>query len=179
VVATRAGYAGGTVAEPRYHLVGDHFEAVEVTYDPTRIGYEELLEVFWSTHPTAGKAGPSRTREAALYAGGAQCRLALASRRALARRSGERVSTAVEPLGRFWPAEPMHQKAHLQRLAPSLVAELAPSHGGVDALLATTAAARLNAWLGGFAGDEAVDEAAGELGLDAGELRRRLGRAGA
>ena len=177
MVATRTGYAGGTVPEPRYHLVGDHLEAVEVTYDPARIGYEQLLAVFWASHPTAGAAGPSRTREAALWADEDQHRLALASRRVAARRAGEPVSTAVRPLERFWPAEPMHQKFHLQRLAPGLVAELAPRLGGVDALLATTGAARLNGWLGGFGGDATLAEAAAELGLDPLELRRRLRRA--
>ena len=163
--------------EPRYHLVGDHLEAVEVTYDPARIGYEELLAVFWASHPTAGAEGPSRTREAALWADEEQHRLALASRRAVARRAGERVGTAVRPLERFWPAESMHQKFHLQRLAPGLVAELAPRFGGVDALLATPGAARLNAWLGGFGDDASLARAAAELGLDPVELRRRLRRA--
>lgn len=177
MVATRTGYAGGTVAEPRYHLVGDHLEAVEVTYDPARIGYEDLLAVFWASHPAAGAPGPSRTREAALWADEEQRRLAVASRRTAERRAGEPVGTAVRPLERFWPAEPMHQKFHLQRLAPGLVAELAPRFGGVDALLATTGAARLNAWLGGFGGDAALAEAAAELGLDGAQLRRRLRRA--
>ena len=174
MVATRTGYAGGTLADPRYHLVGDHLEAVEVTYDPARISYEELLAVFWSSHPSAVGPGPSRTREAVLWADGEQRRLALASRRDAARREGEPVSTAVLPLGRFWPAEPMHQKFHLQRLAPRLVEEAAPSFGGLDALLATTAAARLNAWLGGFRNEAAIDEAAFELGLDPATLRARL-----
>jgi peptide methionine sulfoxide reductase MsrA len=176
VVATRTGYAGGTLAEPRYHLVGDHLEAVEVTYDPARTSYEDLLAVFWASHPTAGAPGPSRTREAALYAGEGQRRLALDSRRAVARRTGERVSSAVLPLGSFWPAEEMHQKSHLQRLAPGLVAELATRHGGLDAFLASTAAARLNSYLGGFAGETALAEAAAELGLNPAELRRRLAR---
>jgi peptide methionine sulfoxide reductase MsrA len=174
VVATRTGYAGGTLAEPRYHLIGDHLEAIEVTYDPARAGYEDLLAVFWASHPAAGAPGPSRTREAALYDGEGQRRLALASRRAVARRAGERVGTAVLPVGRFWPAEEMHQKAHLQRLAPGLVAELATRHGGLDSFLASTAAARLNAYLGGFAGETALAEAAAELDLDPAELRRRL-----
>lgn len=177
MLATRTGYAGGSVREPRYHLVADHLEAVEVTYDPAHLAYEELLAVFWASHPTAGAPGPSRTREAALYADEEQRRLALASRRAVARRTGERVSSAVRPLIRFWPAEPMHQKSHLQRLAPGLVAELAPRFGGTDALLASRAAARLNAWLGGFADEVALRDAAGELGLDPVELRRRLRRA--
>jgi peptide-methionine (S)-S-oxide reductase len=177
VVATRTGYAGGRVPEPRYHLVGDHLEAVEVIYDPARLGYEDLLAVFWASHPTAGAAGPSRTREGALWADEHQHRLALASRRSVARRAGEPVSTAVRRLERFWPAEPMHQKFHLQRLAPGLVAELAPRFGGVDALLATTGAARLNAWLGGFGGDPTLAAAAAELDLEPSELRRRLRRA--
>lgn len=174
MLATRTGYAGGSVPEPRYHLPGDHLEAVELVFDPALVSYDDLLAVFWASHPAAGAPGPSRTREAVLWLDDEQRRAALASRRAVARRAGEPIGSAVLPAGRFWPAERMHQKFHLQRLAPGLVAELAPRFGGLDALLASTAAARLNAHLGGFPAPGAIDDAAAELGLAPEELRRRL-----
>src|SRR5918998_2980654 len=54
VEATRVGYTGGTVPRPDYKLVCSgttgHAEAVEVTYDPARVSYDELLRVFWGEH---------------------------------------------------------------------------------------------------------------------------------
>ena len=176
MVATRVGYAGGTTAAPDYHHTGDHHESVEVAYDPARTSYRELLAAFWAAHPAVGTPGPVRTREAALYADEAQRREASASRRAVAHAAGERVITAVVPVGRFWPAEPVNQKANLQRMAPDLVRQLAARHGGREAFLASPAAARLNAYVGGFAGDEAVEEAARELGVPTAALRARLPR---
>jgi peptide-methionine (S)-S-oxide reductase len=159
---------------PSYHRTGDHHESVEVTYDPTRTSYAALLSVFWAAHPAVGPRGPVRTREAVLYGDEAERRQALASRRQVAAIAGERVQTGVLPLGRFWPAERSNQKANLQRLAPDLVRQLAPRFGGRDAFLASRAAARLNAYAGGFAGPEALDEAAAELGVTAAELAARI-----
>ena len=176
MVATKVGYAGGTTVDPDYHHTGDHRESVEVTYDPTRTSYARLLDVFWAAHPAVGGEGPRRTSEAALVAGEEQRRLAVASRRRVACAAGEAVNTRVEPVGRFWVAESSNQKANLQRRAPELVEELAARFGGRDAFLASTAAAKLNAYAGGFAGEEALDDAARELGLPASELKARIRR---
>jgi peptide-methionine (S)-S-oxide reductase len=174
VVTTRVGYAGGTTDAPDYHHTGDHRESVEVAYDPARTSYAELLAAFWAAHPAVGLPGPPRTREAALYADEGQRREALASRRAVARAAGERVTTAVVPVGRFWAAETVNQKAHLQRIAPDLVRQLAARHGGRDAFLGSPAASRLNAYAGGFAGEEALQAAARELGVPTAELSARI-----
>jgi peptide-methionine (S)-S-oxide reductase len=175
VVATKVGYAGGTTPDPDYHHTGDHHESVEVTYDPAVTSYDRLLEVFWASHPAVGGQGPVRTREAALYVGAAQERAARASRRRVARAAGEPVTTAVEPLGRFWPAEAYNQKANLQRLAPDLVRQLAARFGGRDGFLASTAAARLNAYAGGLAGEDALRDAARELQIPVEELEAKIG----
>lgn len=174
MVTTRVGYAGGTSADPDYHHPGDHREAVEVAYDPRRTTYQQLLTTFWASHPSVGLPGPLRTREAVLYEDEAQRGEALASRRRVARAAGERVTTGVIDVGHFWPAERSNQKANLQRLAPDLVRQLAPRYGGLDAFLASPLAARLNAYAGGFAGEETLAEVAAELGVPEGELAARL-----
>ncbi len=89
------------------------------------------------------------------------------------RKLGERIPTEILPDADFWPAERMHQKFHLQRVHPDLVRELANS-SDVDVFLATTVAARLNAWISGFAEDDALEEAARELGWEVEALKRRL-----
>jgi len=54
VTATKVGYAGGFTEAPTYEAVCSHrtghAEAVEVTYDPTRVSYEKLLDIFWMNH---------------------------------------------------------------------------------------------------------------------------------
>ncbi|MFB6190699.1 MAG: peptide-methionine (S)-S-oxide reductase, partial [Candidatus Nanohaloarchaea archaeon] len=50
VVRTRVGYAGGEKKDPTYKDLGNHTETVLVEYDPERIGYEDLLDVFWENH---------------------------------------------------------------------------------------------------------------------------------
>jgi peptide-methionine (S)-S-oxide reductase len=174
VVSTRVGYAGGTTTEPDYHHTGDHHESVEVTYDPARTSYARLLDAFWRSHPAVGPAGPMRTREAVLFADDGQRGEALASRRRVAHAAGDRVTTEVVPVGRFWVAETYNQKANLQRRAPDLVRRLSARYGGREAFLGSAAAAKLNAYAGGFAGDEALQAAAAELGVPAAELAARI-----
>lgn len=174
MVTTRVGYAGGTTDAPDYHHTGDHHESVEVAYDPALTSYSALLDAFWAAHPAVGLPGPQRTREAAFYADESQRHEAFCSRRAVARAAGERVTTAVAPVRRFWPAERVNQKANLQRLAPDLVRQLAARYGGREVFLASSAATRLNAYAGGFAGEEALEAAARELGVPASELAARI-----
>lgn len=171
MLATRTGYTGGSLPDPTYHRIGDHAEAVEVTFDPGRISYEELLEVFWGSHPAALEPGPTRVATAVFYRGPEQRRAAEASRRRVAARIGEKVHTRVAPAGPFWPAEPRHQKFTLRRLAPGLVAEETARDPD---FLAGTAAARLNGWLHGFGGEAALAAAARELATTPAELAQRL-----
>ncbi len=171
-MATRTGYAGGSLSNPTYHGIGDHVEAVEVTFDPRRISYEELLAVFWRSHPAGLEPGPfTRVAPAIFYRGPEQRRAAEASRRRVATAIGEQVQARVAPAGKFWPAEPLHQKFTLQRLAPQLVAEETARNPG---FLGSTAAARLNGWLHGFGGEAALAAAARELATMPAELARRL-----
>ena len=112
-------------------------------------------------------------RTAVLARGERQLAVAEASKRRLRRRSGERVSTEIVADGSFWPAERLHQKFNLQRVHPELVRELAAG-SDLDAFLASTAAARLNAYVSGFADETALEEAARQVGWEAEDLRRRL-----
>lgn len=168
------GYAGGEVDEPTYHQLGDHAEAVEVTFDPQRVSYQELLDVYWSHFPASLPPGPRRTRTAVFPRDEVQRSAARAAKKQLRRRIGDQVTTEIAPEATFWPAERLHQKFHLQRVHRELVAELAENFADVDAFLATTAAARLNAYVSGFAGEEGLSEAADELGWPVEELRQRL-----
>jgi peptide-methionine (S)-S-oxide reductase len=118
VVATTSGYTGGRTANPTYEQVSagttGHAEVVQVRYDPKKISYEKLLEVFWrNVDPlTANRqfcdAG-AQYRSAIFYHDEAQRRLAEASKRALDARFEQPIVTEIVKAAKFYPAEDYHQ----------------------------------------------------------------------
>lgn len=124
VWTTAVGYGGGTTPNPSYEEVctgrTGHAEVVLVVFDPTVVGYEELLAVFFETHdPTQGMRQGNdvgtQYRSIILTTTDGQQRRALAGRERFARvlQTAGRgpVTTAVEPLdGRFYYAEDVHQQ---------------------------------------------------------------------
>lgn len=185
------GYAGGDQPDPSYHHLGDHREAVEVTFDTSLISYETLLEVFWSGQPNHIPPGPDpRVHLAIMPHGSAQRAIAERSKDAVHRQRGETVYVDIVPNPAFWPAERLHQKFSLQRGHGDLIEELAArepatytrqpaTHASrqldpVDAFLQSTVATRLNSWLGPFGDDGDLIDAADELGMAPEILRRRM-----
>lgn len=163
------GYAGGTTTGPTYHALGDHSEAVEVAYDPTRVTYERLLHEFWAAHdPT--RSASRQYRSAIFVHDEAQREVAERSLRATELRLGDEVATAIEPAGTFTPAEDYHQKWELRHVG-AVWREVAAAYPAVDDLVRSTAAARMNAWVAGY-GTEA-DLRIDDLGLSP-EGRRAL-----
>jgi len=121
VLSTRVGYSGGDVANATYRNHGTHAEAVEIVFDPARIGYRQLLEFFFQIHDptTRDRQGNDRGasyRSAIFYTSPEQQRIALdtiADLDASGLWPGKAV-TEVAPAGDFWEAEPEHQD-YLQR----------------------------------------------------------------
>jgi len=116
VISTRVGYTGGEVPNATYRNHGGHAEAIEIVFDPARIGYRTLLEFFFQIHdPTTrnrqgGDVGASY-RSAIFYTSDTQKRIA-ADTIADVDASGlwpGKVVTEVTPAGAFWEAEPEHQ----------------------------------------------------------------------
>jgi len=121
VVETKVGYTGGHTDHPTYEQVctdrTGHAEAVEVTYDPDRVSYQDLLRVFWEIHDptTPNRQGPdvgSQYRSAIFFHGGEQKRMAEESRAALDRSGRFRrpIVTEILPAQTFWRAEEYHQR---------------------------------------------------------------------
>lgn len=118
VISAVAGFAGGRVASPSYEQVvrggTGHLEAVQVTFDPARISYRQLVDRFWRTiDPTdpdgqfCDQGAPYAT---AVFATAAQKPVAEASRRTAVQALGNaRFTTPVRDAARFWPAEAYHQ----------------------------------------------------------------------
>ena len=121
VVATAAGYEGGTLDRPTYrdvcsHTTG-HAEVVEVEYDPSRVRYEDLLGVFWANHdPTQlNRQGPDvgdQYRSVIFFHSPEQQVAAVASRDAEAASGRHRrpIVTVIEPARTFYRAEEYHQQ---------------------------------------------------------------------
>jgi peptide-methionine (S)-S-oxide reductase len=121
VVATAVGYAGGDYLNPTYEDVctgrTGHAEVVEVTYDPARVSYEDLLTVFWTHHDptTLNRQGPDRGpqyRSAIFYHDEEQRTIALASKEQWNRSGRFRgpIVTEVTPATTFYRAEEYHQR---------------------------------------------------------------------
>ncbi len=135
------GYTGGTVENPTYREVctdrTGHAEAVELEYDSGRVSYEDLLEVFWSSHnPTRrnrqGLDFGSQYRSAIFTHSAAQEAGARASRDRLERerRWKKPIVTAIEPAAAFYEAEDHHQQYLEKRGRASCTLELAGAAAG-------------------------------------------------
>jgi peptide-methionine (S)-S-oxide reductase len=116
VVSTRVGYSGGDVANATYRRHGTHAEAIEVVFDPQRLSYRSLLELFFQIHdPTTknrqGNDMGTSYRSGIYYLTDAQRDVAeetIADVDASKLWPGT-VVTEVKPAGPFWEAEPEHQ----------------------------------------------------------------------
>jgi peptide-methionine (S)-S-oxide reductase len=120
VVSTTAGYSGGTLAQPSYEKVETgttgHAESVRLIYDPAKVSYEQLLDIYWHhIDPLTPNAafcdhGP-QYRSIIFYGDAGQQKLAEASKRALdqSHRFSSPIVTTIQPATAFYPAEEYHQ----------------------------------------------------------------------
>ena len=136
VTGTRVGYTGGTVADPTYELVctgtTGHAEALEVTFDPERVSYDELLVLFWSKHnpTTRNRQGPdvgSQYRSAIFFHSPEQEAASRASRDRLEAEGKFKnpIVTEIVPAAPFYEAEDYHQRYLEKRGRSSCTVELA------------------------------------------------------
>lgn len=120
VVATRVGYTGGTFENPKYEDIctytTGHAEAVEITFDPSKVSYEMLLDMFFHIHdPTqVNRQGPdigNQYRSVIFYHNEEQRKKADIKVRGLAKSGmfARDIATMIVPVGRFWQAEDYHQ----------------------------------------------------------------------
>ena len=118
VVSTTSGYTGGHTANPTYEQVSagktGHTEAVEIVYDPRKVTYARLLEVFWrNIDPLTANAQfcdtGSQYRSGIFVHDATQRKLAEASKDAAAQRLQKPIVTEITAASQFWPAEEYHQ----------------------------------------------------------------------
>ncbi|GIU97694.1 MAG: peptide methionine sulfoxide reductase MsrA [Actinomycetota bacterium] len=124
VLEVVSGYAGGTTPDPTYeevcsHTTG-HAEVVRVTFDPERVTYEQLLEIFWAMHdPTqVDRQGPDvgdQYRSVIFTHSPEQQAAAEASRGRAQARHDRPIATEIRPAPAFYPAEDYHQRWYERR----------------------------------------------------------------
>ncbi|UCG39698.1 MAG: peptide-methionine (S)-S-oxide reductase MsrA [bacterium] len=125
VLSTTSGYTGGMIVNPTYKEVSagktGHAEAVQIVYDPEKVGYEKLLDVFWrQINPTTPDQQfvdvGSQYRSAIFYHDEEQRRLAEESRKTMEEsgRFDGPIVTQIEPAGPFYRAEEYHQDYYMK-----------------------------------------------------------------
>jgi peptide-methionine (S)-S-oxide reductase len=120
VISVTSGYTGGTKAHPTYEEVSSgktgHAESVQVIYDPAKVSYEKLVDVFWhNIDPLTPNAQfcdhGTQYRSAIFYLDDEQKRIAEASKEALTKsgKFDKPIVTQIVAASTFWPAEDYHQ----------------------------------------------------------------------
>ncbi len=160
------GYAGGAKESPTYHNLGDHTETLQIDYDPSKISYEKLLELFWEEHDPTSRSWSPQYKAVVFTHDDEQKRLAEESRARIAKKLGKTVATEVLPFTRFYAAEDYHQKYYLRGHRQIMRQFLQHYPQAVD-FMNSTAAARVNGYIGGYGTAAAYKADIDRLGLSA------------
>lgn len=164
VVRTRVGYAGGTKENPTYHDLGGHTETVQIDYDPTKISYRELLDIFWKNHEPGYQSWSQQYKSVIFFHNEEQKKLASETKVEIEAELNMTLYTEIRSFTKFYLGEIYHQKFRLQR-EKELMEEFEAMYPEMSAFIDSTAAARVNGYIAGY-GDPSVpqDELSG-LGL--------------
>ena len=173
VIRTRVGYSGGTKNSPTYRSLGDHTETVQIDFDPARITYEQLLNVFWESHDPTDRTWSKQYRNVIFYHNVEQKRAAEKTRDLAAAQLGRHIRTEVVPASTFYPAEDNHQKFRLQQ-DPVLTAEYDAIYPDMKDFVNSPAVSRVNGYLGGYGTAAQLRKEIGSLGLSPAGMKRLL-----
>ena len=160
------GYAGGTSADPTYRQIGDHAETIAIDFDPARTAYGDLLKMFWDGHQPYRRAFSRQYMSAIFVHDKEQHRLAEDSLNDHQSRIGKTLYTEILPAARFTLAEDYHQKYYL-RGNRDVYRDIMAAYPDPADLTRSTAAARINGFLGGYGTHDQLDRLKGRLGLSA------------
>jgi len=144
VLRTKVGFSGGSTPSPTYRTIGDHTETVEIEFDPTKISYAELLQLFWQNHDPTSSC--SRQYMSAIFYHGEQQKK-LAERTFKKESESRKVETVIAPAREFYNAEDYHQKYMLQK-HPELM-EFLNFKRGLE-FIDSVVASRLNGYIAGY-----------------------------
>ncbi|KAJ8664781.1 hypothetical protein QAD02_006443, partial [Eretmocerus hayati] len=164
VIRTCVGYAGGTKDKPVYRNLGDHTEVIDVEYDPEKITYSQLLDLFWNNHEYGLTTLIKRQyMSLILYHDEEQRITAEKSRDRQQKEKNTKFTTEISEFRKFYPAEDYHQKYRLQE-HPWLVEAIGIKNS--EQLQSSPVAAKLNGFLSGATSIAEFEREAPSLGLD-------------
>ncbi|MCB0191335.1 MAG: peptide-methionine (S)-S-oxide reductase [Anaerolineae bacterium] len=166
---TRVGYTGGKKDNPTYHSLGNHTETLQIDYDPTVITYDELLAIFWSSHNPTRRTWSQQYKAAIFVHDDRQLRQAERSKAAISEEKTGRffnrtIHTEIIPSSTFYRAENYHHKYLLQH-SPQIWDEIREIYRKPSDWINSTAAARLNGYVGGYGTMAQLEEEIDRLGL--------------
>ena len=143
IVSVTTGYAGGETDNPTYEDIctgkTGHAEVVQIEYDPEKITFEKIIDLFWDAHdPTTlnrqGTDVGTQYRSIILTAGEDEARVAKASKERAQEKFKSPIVTEIVPLEKFYPAEEHHQDFYRQNpLHPYNMAVIRPKLQKLDA----------------------------------------------
>jgi len=144
--------------------LGNHSETVQIEYDPARISYGDLLDVFWYSHNPAFPQWSSQYKSVIFYHNDEQKRQAIESRDRLEAETDRKIYTEIVRAPTFYIAEDYHQKYYLQQLR-ELADEFMAIYPEFNDYVNSTAVARVNGYAGGYGTKETLHKELESLGL--------------
>lgn len=149
VIRTRVGYAGGTTENPTYYNLGDYTETIQIDYDPNKISFKQLLDIFWKSHDPTSLPWKRQYMSIIFYHTAEQKRLAEETKAVLSDMVREKVYTEIIPFKEFYLAEDYHQKYHLRQNS-ELMDIFRELYSDEDDFISSTEAARINGYIAGY-----------------------------
>ena len=159
--------------DPTYFNLGDHTEAVQIDFDPKVLSFAKLLDTFWGTENSCAGSDSRQYMSAVFFHDGTQKKLAYETRARETKTKRAPLAAAILPLNRFYVAEDYHQKYFL-RQQDELMQEFRAMYPDARDFMNSTAAARVNGYLGGSGSETALRKALPALGLSPESSRRLL-----
>ena len=109
-----SGFSGGKIKKPTYRSHGDHTETVDITFDPDKVSYEELIRIFWNSHDITDGRGVEPDfgrsyRPALFYRSPEQLATIERVKAELQKQYKQPIATEIVAYKQFWPAEDYHQ----------------------------------------------------------------------
>lgn len=173
VVRTRVGYAGGSTENPTYQNMGDHIETVQLDFDPQRLSYSDLLQVFLSHHNPGREPWKRQYSSAAFFHNQEQEKMLSQAVKEKEKQLNQKIHTILAPFEAFYLAEFRHQKYKLQR-HQTLMADFKRMYPDKTDFIHSTAAALVNGYLTGYGKAEVIRNNPGTLGLSSAGMERLL-----
>jgi len=164
VIRTRVGYAGGKSTNPTYLNLENHTETVQIEYDPALVSFDKLLEEFWNAHNPYSRARSRQYASILFYHDDTQKQKIEDFISSKENTSSKTVYTEVLPFEVFYPAEDYHQKYYL-RQEPVIFRDFISIYPTIEDFTSSTAAARVNGFIGGYGSLENLEKQIDLFGL--------------